>query len=95
MNHFGQRIRSERRRRGWSQEELAHRAGLAVRTVCRAEQQTRERVYVDTAQRLAAAFGLPLAVLLGEDAAPDGRWVSGGEGWRQVRAEIEALRSCA
>jgi transcriptional regulator with XRE-family HTH domain len=53
---LGARIRLARRERGWSQEELAERAGLTARTIYKVERG-------DTTVRLGAAF--ESAALLG------------------------------
>jgi len=67
----GLRIRSERVKRGWSQEELARRAGIASRTVSYIERgksgKTIERA---TASRLALALDRTMTwVISGEESA--------------------------
>ena len=53
-SRFGKKIREFRIDRGWSQEQLAEIAGIATRTVQRAEKdQTRDG---ETLQAIAAAF---------------------------------------
>jgi transcriptional regulator with XRE-family HTH domain len=60
LARFGENVRAARRARGWTQEELAHRTGLATVQVSRIERGRRE-VRLTTLLRLLAAF----------DASPD------------------------
>ncbi len=57
------RIRAERDRRGWSQRELARRAGVPQYTVSRYEAGVR-KLDLDVLEKLARAFGVPPARLL-------------------------------
>lgn len=50
--------------RGWSQEELAHRAGVAVDTVRKLECGTRGMVRLHTLNRISAALDVELSVAL-------------------------------
>lgn len=52
-------IRAERRRRGWSQLDLALRAGVDTATIGGIERGTIRRPTRRTLERLAAALGLP------------------------------------
>lgn len=61
-------IRELRRRRGWSQEQLAERSGLSVRTIQRIEQGLPPGLA--SAEALARAFEVDVADILGETAAP-------------------------
>lgn len=54
-------LRSFREAATITQEELAERAGLSVRTVSGIERGLRRRLYSDTAERLASALGLSVA----------------------------------
>lgn len=56
---LGEQIRLARRERRWTQEELAERAGIAVRTLNRVEHGD-PRVALGTAFELAALVGVPL-----------------------------------
>ncbi|OLR94430.1 helix-turn-helix domain-containing protein [Actinokineospora bangkokensis] len=58
---FGAALRAARRRSGLTQEELAHRAGLGVRTVRGLETGERATPRTDTVHRLADALGLAQA----------------------------------
>ena len=63
--HFAQRVRDLRAERGWSQDELAAKAGLHrtyIGTVERAEQS----ITIDSIEKLANAFGVPIKVLFEE-----------------------------
>jgi tetratricopeptide (TPR) repeat protein/transcriptional regulator with XRE-family HTH domain len=55
---FGQLLRRCRRACGLSQEELAERAGVGVRTICDLERDRRIRPYRQTVGSLAEALGL-------------------------------------
>ncbi|RMG93777.1 MAG: XRE family transcriptional regulator [Deltaproteobacteria bacterium] len=68
----GGSVRRLRLAQGWTQEELAHRSGLAVRTVRNAE--AGRRVSVSTVGILAATFGCDVAALLGRGPGP---WPTG------------------
>src|SRR5690242_17053951 len=55
---FGVLLRSFRRDRGWTQEELAERAGVSQDAVSTLERGTRRTPWPDTVTRLAAALDL-------------------------------------
>jgi transcriptional regulator with XRE-family HTH domain len=63
-------LRRLRRQRGWTQEELAHRAGLNRNYVGMVE-RSENAATLDTLERLAAALGIDAAKLLRTD-GPDG-----------------------
>jgi transcriptional regulator with XRE-family HTH domain len=63
---IGQRVRKLRKERGWSQPELAERAGLTERTITNYETDARTRPPLATVQALADALGVPITDLLGE-----------------------------
>jgi transcriptional regulator with XRE-family HTH domain len=58
MEHLAGVLRSLRADAAITQEDLAQRAGLSVRTVSDIERGLRKRLYRDTAEHLAAALGL-------------------------------------
>jgi DNA-binding NtrC family response regulator len=58
----GEVIKRSRLSRGWTQEDLAERAGVSVKTVASAE--TGHSVFARTGARIANALGLPADVLL-------------------------------
>ena len=64
-------IRSERHKRGWSQEQLAAAAGLGVRTVQRIESSG--TTSSESAKCLAAVFEVPLTRLFRSEPEPQ-RW---------------------
>src|SRR5918912_735873 len=55
---LGQLLRRFRRGAGLTQEELAERSGISARTVSDVERGLRDRVYRDTATRIAVALGM-------------------------------------
>jgi transcriptional regulator with XRE-family HTH domain len=73
--HFRKRLKDERDRRGWSQEELAKRLGergVAVHASTIAKIETNARaVRLDEAAAIADLFGLSLDTLLGRKAVED------------------------
>jgi transcriptional regulator with XRE-family HTH domain len=61
---MGQRLGDLRRAKGWSQPELAERAGVPVGSLKQWEQGVRTPL-LDAAARLATALGVSLDVLAG------------------------------
>jgi transcriptional regulator with XRE-family HTH domain len=61
---FGLSIRALRRRRGWTQGELAVKAGVSQASVSRAERGGAWRLTVRTLQRIAEALGARMALRL-------------------------------
>ena len=62
---FGLRARALRNERGWSLESMAAHSGVGRATVHRIESGDDTRL--STAERVAAAFGMPLADMLGPE----------------------------
>jgi transcriptional regulator with XRE-family HTH domain len=60
---FGENVRTARKARGWTQEELAEKTGLAAVQVSRIERGVRE-VRITTLLRLLKALELPPETLL-------------------------------
>ena len=65
MTGIGQRIRDARSKLGWSQNELASRAGVKQPTLQRIEAGLRRDPSIRTIAALAAALGLTIDALLG------------------------------
>jgi transcriptional regulator with XRE-family HTH domain len=61
---IGEWMRAERRRRGWSQYELAQRAGVAQAHISKIERQQRTNPSMDVLQGLARAFEMSASDLL-------------------------------
>nr|WP_287066513.1 MULTISPECIES: helix-turn-helix transcriptional regulator [Ramlibacter] len=57
-----------RKRKGWTQEELAHQAGLHRTFVAHVERQVRN-ISLDNLERLATALGIPVGLLLADPAS--------------------------
>ena len=57
-------VRAERRRRGWSREKLADRAGCTTETVQDIELGRHRRPHGHTLQGVARALGIPVGTLL-------------------------------
>ena len=65
MKTFGQRLKSIREKRGWSQSELAERSGVPYETIYRVERGTHQEPRVSIAAKLARTLGVSLDVLAG------------------------------
>lgn len=63
VKRFGENVRAARQARGWTQEELAHRTGLASVQISRIERGRRE-VRITTLVRLRDALGVSADELL-------------------------------
>ena len=63
VERFGANVRKARLARGWTQEDLAHKTGLATVQVSRIERGRRE-VRLTTFARLVRALDVPAADLL-------------------------------
>jgi transcriptional regulator with XRE-family HTH domain len=69
VNGIGQRIREARSKRGWSQNELASRAGVKQPTLQRIEAGLRQDPSIRTIAALAVALGMTIDALV-DQAAP-------------------------
>lgn len=63
---IGERIRSERETRGWSQSDLSIRARVPQATIHKIESGKTVSPRMDTLQALAETFGVPIGELTGE-----------------------------
>lgn len=63
VEKLGQNVRAARKRRGWTQEDLAGETGLAVVQISRIERGVRE-VRLTTLVKLLRALGVPPEELL-------------------------------
>ena len=61
---FGRRIRKLREKKGWTQEELAYQAEIAVRQVQYLESKNPSPAKIDTIELIAKAFGISCSKLL-------------------------------
>lgn len=55
---LGEWIRGQREQQGWSQSELARRAGISATAINLLENNKRRQPQADTAKRIAGAFGV-------------------------------------
>lgn len=67
MADIGQRIKTERASRKWTQQDLAYHAGLSIRTIASLESGIDSRL--STLAAVAKAFGLDVHELLAVEAA--------------------------
>lgn len=63
VQRFGENVRAARKERGWTQEELAEKTGLAAVQISRIERGVRE-VRITTLLRLLKALDISPGVLL-------------------------------
>ena len=89
-SHVINRVRSERRRRGWSQAKLAERAGISRAEVSAIETGRLRAPSTGAALRLAAALGLAVEelFLLGSRGAPEWAWAPPSRPCRYWSAEV-------
>lgn len=64
MSPIRLRVRELRKARGWTQVDLAHRAGVNQGTISRIEAGVTRGIDLDTLEKLARAFGVSPARLL-------------------------------
>lgn len=69
MVSTGRNIKVERTRRDWTLDDLSERSGLAVSTLSLIENDNAQP-RLDTLQRLAAAFEMPLSALITDAPMP-------------------------
>jgi transcriptional regulator with XRE-family HTH domain len=62
-----QRIKSLRKKAGWSQQKLAEKAGLSFNVITKIEQRVAKRPTIQTMVKLADAFGISLDELVGRE----------------------------
>ena len=67
------RVAELRRAKGWTQKELADRAGISRQTVIRAESEANRRLDYDVLEKLAEAFAVDPAYLIVLDPRKGGR----------------------
>ncbi len=89
---IGGRVRTLRDRLGWSAADLADRAGIFKDTVLRLERGAKGEVSLRVLTGLAAALGVPVGVLLGEQPLPL-HWPVDRFFWGQVRREVGEIQA--
>ena len=62
---LGARLKKSRERLGWSQSELARRAGVPQPFISQLESGQRDSITTDNARRLARALGVGVDYLIG------------------------------
>lgn len=87
VSTLGDRVRDLRQQMGWNQKETAERAELHPTHIGLIEKGVRTRIGPDTLEKLAGAFGVSMAYLLGE--AGD----KSMEGLEEYRNAVQAARS--
>ncbi len=64
MNKLTTKIKRLRAKKGWTQKQLAKKAGLAIVTIEKIEMGERKNLYLLTRKKLAKALGVHLMELL-------------------------------
>src|SRR5206468_5480540 len=74
--HPGERLLELRRARKWTQEQVAFKSGLTVRTIRNIERCLTEpdRIHPETYEKLASLFGVPIEEL---DPRTRRKWLAG------------------
>jgi len=86
LTPFGERLRSFRHSRGWTQALLGARADMSQQQIQHLERGSRRPTFT-TLNRLSAALNVPVQVLIGSE------MVSGNaEDWRKFWAALDAAR---
>ena len=71
MTNLGERVKELRERMGWNQKEAAEKAGLHPTHIGLIEKNARTGTRPETLGKLASAFGVSVAYLIGEEAPSD------------------------
>jgi transcriptional regulator with XRE-family HTH domain len=66
-----QRVRTQRRKRGWTQEQLARRCGLHQSAIARVESGRSKQIETRTLIALADGLGCRIDALVGREDLPD------------------------
>lgn len=66
---FGANVRHHRKAKGWTLEQLAGKIGVSRETIGKIERGVAAPLF-ETAEKIAAALGVPAPVLFGADALP-------------------------
>ncbi len=61
---FGRKLRYLRKRKGWTQEQLAEYADIAYKHVQRLEGKHPSPVKIDTIEKIARAFKIKISILM-------------------------------
>ncbi|MGP4115227.1 DUF488 family protein, N3 subclade [Streptomyces sp. 4N509B] len=87
---LARRVRGLREARGWTREQLAEEAGIALRTLERLESEGSIQPAFLTVGAVAEALGVPLDDLFRETRVAPGLWSAGYEG-RDIDAFVTSL----
>lgn len=90
---LGERLQGIRKRRGFTQRELAESASVSVSLIRKIEQGERDDARIDTLRRLAVALDRPLSVLIGPAPVPPEDSDDGGNAalWLPTREALTTL----
>jgi len=85
---IGDRVREARKRRGFTQDDLARAAGVSRSLIRKLEQHEVNDTRLETAHKIAAALGVPTSALVPQGDAPVARPES-AETWQPVRSALD------
>jgi len=68
---IGERIKSAREKKGWSQYKLAKEADVRPSTISQIESGARQKPSIDVLQKVASALSLTVSQLLGQTSGDD------------------------
>lgn len=71
LRRFSERVRAKRRELGWSQSELAARAGVSMPLLSLIERR-QQNVTMNRAERIAEALGLELREMIADPSSGEG-----------------------
>jgi transcriptional regulator with XRE-family HTH domain len=85
---IGDRVREARKRRGFTQDDLARAAGVSKSLVSKLEQQSINDIRLETAHKIAAALDVSTSALVprGDAPAPS---PENAEAWQHVRSALD------
>ena len=63
--HIGEKVSGRRRKKNWTQEDLAREAGVPQSVISRIERGERKNPSIDVVRRLAEALGVTIDYLAG------------------------------
>lgn len=85
---LGKQLQAARKKAGFTQQELCHKAGLSYSTLAKIERGAIKAPSIFTIQSIAAALGLSLNELIGESPAPPSKKYRSKSGVRFVYFDI-------
>ncbi len=85
---IGDRVREARKRRGFTQDDLARAAGVSKSLISKLEQQSITDIRLETAHKIAAALGVSTSALVPQGDAPTSS-PENSEAWQRIRSALD------